>query len=124
MNYMTDLIFFLVTWVVIFLVDFLALLRPKAKKIMNTKGRKKKNDILEVQYLSGKFKIDKTKLLKTSILVWMAIINSFIISFVATAIHMLPIKLLFQLLIGVVLLFALIYSLYELFGRILVKKGY
>ena len=53
---------------------------------------------------------------------WCAIINAFIISSVVTIISNIKLKMMWQLLIGFVLLFALIYSLYEIYGRHLIKK--
>jgi hypothetical protein len=130
MDYIMDIIFFFVTFVVVFIVDFFFILFPKIRKKSKSKDikpqkiEKKKKEILEFNYLSGKFKLNRKKLMKKSIMVWVAITNAFIISLVSTVITMIPVKFIFQILIGMVLLFLLIYALYEVFGRILVKKGY
>lgn len=124
MDISQDILFFLIVWIVIFLTDYFFILRPKLKKVMNKKTTKKGKqvDIMEVTYLSGKFKLDKTKLLHKSILLWIAFLNAFIISFTTTVITALPIKMIFQIMVGFVLLFALIYAIYEIFGRMLKRR--
>ena len=59
-----------------------------------------------------------------SVILWTALINSFIIAFVSTVISAIPAHVVWQLLVGFVLIFGLIYALYEIYGRILVKKGW
>ena len=66
----------------------------------------------------------KWKLYTKPIILWIAFVNSFIISLVSTVVTSVSLPLYYQLPIGFVLLFGLIYSLYELFGRILLRKGY
>lgn len=124
MDISQDILFFLIVWIVIFLADYFFILKPKLKKVMSNKTTKKgkKVDIMEITYLSGKFKLDKTKLLHKSVLLWIAFLNAFIISFTSTIITVLPIKMIFQIMIGFVLLFALIYAIYEIFGRILKRR--
>ena len=72
----------------------------------------------------SKFKLDKKKLNYKSCILCISLINAFIISFVSTVISAIPTKIVWQLLVGFVLIFALIYSMYEIYGRILVKKGF
>ena len=91
------------------------------------KKTNKKNDVKEfseVIYLVGKFKLDKKKIDYKSVILWTALINSFIIAFVSTVISAIPAHVVWQLLVGFVLIFGLIYALYEIYGRILVKKGW
>jgi len=57
------------------------------------------------------------------LLLGISLINAFIISLVAVVILMLDIHIILQLAIGFILLMALIYSIYELLGRYLVKVG-
>ncbi len=129
------IIFFLIVFIIIFLLDYYILLKPK----LNINGKKKKNgkdkssEIMEIKYLSSKFNINYKSLIKTWVFLWIAFINAFIITIVSSVISFLPINTLFdnvddleisiKLMIGFVLLFGLIYSLYELFGKYLVKKG-
>ncbi|MBQ6686906.1 MAG: hypothetical protein IJN03_00090 [Bacilli bacterium] len=128
--------FFGVLYVLVFVVDYFFinlrkynLMFKKAKntkKKLTKKSTKKKEvkEFGEVNYLVGKFKLDKKKINYKSVILWTAIINSFIISFVSTVISAIPAHMIWQLLVGFVLIFALIYSLYEIYGRILVKKGW
>ncbi len=124
MNWLMELYFFLLVTIIIFLVDYFVFLRPKVKKSKRKNQAKMPKELLEVVYLSKRFKLKKENLMKKSIMVWIAVINSTIISLVSAIIHLIPINIILQLLIGVVLLLALLYSLYEIFGRILAKKGY
>jgi len=114
-----NLIFFILLMLIIFYVDYRFVLKKKLK------GKKKsKDDIMEINYLIAKFKLDKKKILYRPVCMRVALINGFIISFVVTVIANIKLHLAWQLLIGFALLFALIYSLYEIYGRILVKKGW
>ena len=116
---------FLILLVIIFLVDFWFIKRKYLKKINSKKKSKKKvknNELTEIVYLSSKFKLDKNIHNKSSLLMLISFINAFIISLVAVVVLMLDIFVIFQLIIGFVLLVALIYSIYELLGRYLVKK--
>jgi len=74
--------------------------------------------------LINKFKLDKNKLPLNYLLIGISLINSFIISLVSIVVILININVIFQLGIGFILLIALIYSIYELLGRYLVKKGY
>ena len=50
--------------------------------------------------------------------------NAFIISFTVVVLYILDLFIIWQFLIGFILLVGLIYSIYEIYGNILVKKGY
>ena len=89
---------------------------------MNLSKYKKKKSIGEMKYLINKFNLDEKRLKKRKMILWVCIIDAFIISFVGTFIFMLPIDYVWKFLIGFVLLFALIYALFEIYGRHLVKK--
>ncbi|MBR5662997.1 MAG: hypothetical protein IKX00_05100 [Bacilli bacterium] len=116
---LANLIFFFVLALVIFLIDYLFVFKRKIK------NKKIKNDqIMEFGYLIYKFKLDKNKVLYKPMGLYCALINGFIISGVVTIISNIKLKMIWQLLIGFVLLFGFIYSVYEIYGRILVKKGW
>ncbi len=114
-----NLLFFFVVALIIFAFDYIFVLRRKlkSKKIKN-------EEIMEISYLIAKFKLDKNKILYKPMCLYIALINGFIMSFVVTVISNIKLKMMWQLLIGFVLLFGLIYSIYEIYGRILVKKGF
>ena len=104
------LVFFLIIFVVIY---FINLWKFKNKKTIG-----------EVKYLVNKFNLIEKKLKIRKMILWISIIDAFIIAFVGTFISILPVKFGWQFLIGFVLLVALIYSLFEIYGRHLVNKGY
>lgn len=106
--------FFCVLYVLFFGINIVINLR-KVKK-------KKYENIGEMNYLISKFKLDKKKINYKKEIIYISLINSFIISSVGTFVTCLDIAIFLQLALGFVLLFALIYALYEIYGRHLVKK--
>lgn len=106
--------FFIVLYIIIFIINYI-LNRRKVKK-------KKYDAIGEMNYLIAKFKLDKKKINYKKEILYISLINSFIISSVGVFVTCLDIMMILQLAIGFVLLFALIYALYEIYGRHLVKK--
>lgn len=106
--------FFFVLFIIIFIFNYLTNYR-KVKK-------KKYKKIGEMNYLIAKFKLDKNKINYKKEILYISLINSFIISSVGTFVTCLDLVIFLQLALGFVLLFALIYSLYEIYGRHLLKK--
>ncbi len=116
-----------VTFVIVLLVDYFFILMPKCNVISGKKRkktRKKEVTMMEMQYLQKKFKLDLFKVDLDYAIKWFAFINAFIISVTSTIIMMIPWNMLFQLMVGFVILLGLIYALYELLGRHFVKKGW
>lgn len=114
-----DLLFFLIVGVIVFLFDYIFVLKRKLK------NKKFKNDqIMEINYLISKFNLDKNKILYKPMCLYCALINGLIISGVVTIISNIKLKMIWQLLIGFVILFGLIYAIYEIYGRHLVRKGW
>ncbi|MCI8394762.1 MAG: hypothetical protein HFH86_04720 [Bacilli bacterium] len=107
-------IWFGVFFVIIFIVYFF-LLRFKVKQ-------KNYQSFGEMNYLIRKFHLDVTKMSYWKVIIPISFINAFIISFVATFVMMISMSMIWQLLCGFVLLMALIYSIYEIYGRHLQKK--
>lgn len=110
----------------VFLIDYFIINKRKLTLIENKgKNKKKKQkkikNIGEIDYLIAKFKLDFKKINMQRAIIWISLINSFIISSVSTIVMFLPIKMMWSMLIAFVLLFALIYSLYEIYGRHLKK---
>ena len=119
------LILFAIMLVLIFLLDYFVIKRKYLKKLTGkNKSKKKNNELTELSYLVLKFKLNKDKLPLNILLVVISFINAFIISLVAIVVMLININIIIQLIIGFVLLIALIYSIYELLGRYLLKKGY
>ena len=113
-NIIYDLLFFLIVFLVVFVINYFS----SVKKI------KKRKKIELVDYLVVRFKLSSRKIKARKMVLTISLINAFIISSVATCITMLDISFIWQFMIGFVLVFGLIYSLYEIYGRYLVRKGY
>ncbi|MEG0794460.1 MAG: hypothetical protein RSF02_01450 [Bacilli bacterium] len=125
-NLKVTLILGVIVFIVVFLVDYFLILKRKVKKITKPKEKEKFKiiSIMEIEYLINKFALDKKKLNINYCIVCIALLNALIISFVSSVIMLIPWALPWQLLVGFTLLFILIYAIYELFGRHLVKKGW
>ncbi len=89
---------------------------------LNNYKKRKYTSIGELNYLLKKFNLDRKKLPVRKMLLNFSLLDAFIMAFTASFITSLPVNTVFQMLIGFVLLFALIYALYEIYGRHLVKK--
>lgn len=113
---LNNLYFFLILFGIIF-IAFLIFNKIKLKK-------HKESKIFEVDYLVNKFKLDRSKINYKAIIYVIALTNAFIIAFVCTIISILPLKIIWQMLIGFVALFVMIMLFYELIGIICVKKGW
>ncbi len=108
------LYFFLVLFVLLYIVNYmLDYIKIKKNKLDN---------IMLMSYVVKKFKLNKSKINYQKELKWMTLINSFIIASVGTIVTCIDIPIFLQLGLGFVLLFLLIYSLYEIYGRHLVNK--
>lgn len=111
--------------IVAFLVDYFFVLKPKFKMIVGKKKNKKNKNIQisELQLMKARHNIDMDKLNLKNVIIVIAIINAFIMAFTATVLMLIPLAMIWQLLIGFVVLMALIYALYELYARYLERKG-
>ncbi|MBR1679634.1 MAG: hypothetical protein IJ772_00720 [Bacilli bacterium] len=115
-NYLWHIFTFLLCFLIIFVLLYFIYLRQIK--------RKKKREIIELVYLQNKFHLDSKKLNARKQILWISMIDAFIMSFVWTFMNFIPVDFGWQLMIAFVLVFALIYSMYEIYGRHLVKKGY
>lgn len=127
MKYEQAIYIFLILMLIVFLVDYYLINKRKLALIKNKgktkKGKQKKiKSIGEIDYLIIKFKLNKKKLNEERMIIYISLINSFIISVVSSVVMLMPLKLMWLMLIAFVLLFCLIYSLYEIYGRHLKKK--
>ncbi len=115
----------LFVFIAVFLVNFLWIFkRGNIKKQKKKKKNKKLEDFVGLSYLIPKFKLDINKMNLNYVFFMVSLINAFIISFVFMVVTIIPWNVGFSMLLGFVLLFGLIYALYEIYGRILVKKGW
>ncbi len=122
-----NLIWTFILFILVFLVNYLLVYKyeyTNIKKEKNKKKRKKLEDFLGFSYLIPRFSLDVKKMNLEFTFFYLSLINAFIIAFVFMVLLFVPWDIGFSLLLGFVLLFGLIFSLYEIFGRILVKKGW
>ena len=121
------LIWGLFVFIVVFLINFLWIFKRGYENIKKQKSKKKNKKLEEfvgLSYLIPKFKLDINKMDLNYAFFMVSLIDAFIISFVFVVITIIPWDMGFSMLLGFVLLFGLIYALYEILGRVLVKKGW
>lgn len=121
------LIWGLFVFIVVFLINFLWIFKRGYENIKKQKSKKKNKKLEEfvgLSYLIPKFKLDINKVDLNYVFFMVSLIDAFIISFVFVVITIIPWDMGFSMLLGFVLLFGLIYALYEILGRVLVKKGW
>lgn len=121
------LIWGLFVFIVVFLINFLWIFKRNYENIKKQKSKKKNKKLEEfvgLSYLIPKFKLDINKMDLNYVFFMVSLIDAFIISFVFVVITIIPWDMGFSMLLGFVLLFGLIYALYEILGRVLVKKGW
>ena len=121
------LIWGLFVFIVVFLINFLRIFKRGYENIKKQKSKKKNKKLEEfvgLSYLIPKFKLDINKMDLNYVFFMVSLIDAFIISFVFVVITIIPWDMGFSMLLGFVLLFGLIYALYEILGRVLVKKGW
>lgn len=114
-------IFFLVLLIIIFIFFYFILERIISKE--NGK-QDKKNYRLKNQYLFiiKRYNLDLEKIDWKLFKIGISFCNAFIISLVSTIVCILKMKIYYKYLIAFVLLFGLIYGVFELYGRYLNKK--
>lgn len=117
-----NVIYFLISFILIFLFDYFFITKNKSKKTKEHKSVTTEKLTTEGMYLISRFNLDDKKIDLHKLNFHISIINAFIIAFVATNISLIKLNTFFQLLIGFVVLFLLIYAIYEIYGRILKKK--
>ncbi len=115
------LILFFILFIFFFALEYLCFNRKQLPKY-NRKKKKKRELAIEVSYLSHKFKIEKEKLLTNKNMLIISLINAFIISFTSIVVIYINVNIIFQFVIGFVLLILLIYAMYEIYGRVLERR--
>ncbi len=124
-----NLIFFIIVFLMVYIFCYYIAGRIKVPKEKNKdknagKGKKQRpfkytneGKLMVIHYNLDEKKVDYQELLK-----WTSFCNAFVISLTCTIISNIPLKMYFQLAIGFIILFALIYSIFEIVGRHLNKK--
>ena len=126
-QYVETVLWGLIVYLAVFLVNYLWIFKRGYNNIVKQKKKKKNKkleDFVGLSYLIPKFKLDINKMNLNYVFFMVSLIDAFIISFVFMVVTIIPWNVGFSMLLGFVLLFGLIYALYEIFGRILVKKGW
>ena len=87
------------------------------------KRNKKIEDFIGISYFVIRYKLDISKCNLNLLFGVLSLVNAFIITVVFMIINLLDWDLPFSMLLGFVLLFGLIYAMYEILGKYLDKKG-
>lgn len=127
-----NLIFFIVVFLIVYIFCYYVAGRIKVPQEKNkdktsTKGKKGKEEkpfkyTNEGKLMIIRYNLDEKKVDYQELLRWTSFCNAFIISLTSTIICNIPLKMYYQLAIGFVILFGLIYSIFEIVGRHLNKK--
>ena len=110
--------FLIYFFVVLFLLVFVAIYVHNLRKVK----KKKQDTIGELNYVIKKFKLDKKRINYKKEIRVVALLDSLIIASVGTFVTSLEIAIFLQLGLGFILMLALIYALFEIYGRHLVNK--
>ena len=109
-----NLLFFFIVFLLVYVITYFINLQKFKKKKIKTIG--------EYNYLVTKFRLNFRKLNVRKMLLWFSLLDAFIIAFVTTFITLVDMDTIWQMVIGFVLLFVLIYACYEIYGRHLVSE--
>ena len=109
-----NILFFVGTYLLIVLFYFFYLGLYRKNKDYNTMS--------EVVFLKKQYNLNKSKVSDRK-LTWLCVnTNAFIISITGFIVYLIPVKFIFQMLIGFVLLLLLIFGLYEFIGKVILRK--
>lgn len=111
-------LFLIYFFVVLFLLVFVAIYVHNLRKVK----KKNQDTIGELNYVIKKFKLDKKRINYKKEIRVVALLDSLIIASVGTFVTSLEIAIFLQLGLGFILMLALIYALFEIYGRHLVNK--
>lgn len=116
---MENLVMSLIVFGVCFVARLLLYIVTKNKKFKKNFGL-----AMEEQYLINRFKLDKNKLNKLSIASIISLMDAFIISLTLFIAVTITSNVMLEMLIGLVIVVCSILLFNEIFGRILLKRGY
>ena len=111
---MEDLFVFMVSFIIIFIVNIIIYIINRRKK--------KLNKMKELDILASRFNLSRKKLDANKLGLIFALVNSLIIALVGTFCTMIDVSMIYQLIIGFAALMALIIIFYSIIGFILKKK--
>lgn len=112
---MSSIILFFMFYIILFILYFFFfyLLGLKKKSILKS---------MQVQFLKVRFNLTNKDLNPKKIGLIISFIDPFIISLTGTIVSLPKWNYVFEIILGFVLLMALIYSIYELLGRLIKRK--
>ncbi|MBE6155283.1 MAG: hypothetical protein E7164_00825 [Firmicutes bacterium] len=119
-----DFIIALIAFVSITLFIDVSYMRKISPSKSTKRKKKEAREIIEIRYLIISHNLKKEKLLNPKIILLISLIDALIITTVFLVIVLIPYSIIWQLMAGFVLLLGLIYSIYNILGMILYKKGY
>lgn len=125
-HYLNTLLWGLGVFIVVFLCNYFLYYQRGYKNISKQKKKKKMKkieDFLGFSYLIPKYKLDLSKVNLKAMFIVLSSVNAFIIGVVFVCVTLIDWSIAFSLMLGFVLIFGLIYGIYEILGRILRKKG-
>lgn len=120
-----NLIFFIIVFLVVFIFCYFIAPYINISKYKKNKGKKEKDNFKytnESKLVIIRYNLDEKKVNFKELLLINSLCNAFIISLTSTIISNIPLKMYYQLAIGFIILFLLIYSVFEIVGRKLNKK--
>lgn len=116
--------------VVYFIVSFAlsyfgrCFLYKKSKKTSKRKNKKNRSDLaIEFKYLSSKFALDREKLDTLKMARIVSLLDAIIISVTFTVVSFIT-DMWLVFVLGIVIVFGLIFGLYEVLGSVLKRKGF
>lgn len=97
--------------------------------LVNKKRGKQKKSVrkelmpIEIKYLNKRFGLKMSKIYKNCFMLLVSFIDGLILSVTAMLVMLIPRFIYLQMLVGLGVLLGLIFVVYEVLGRILVRKG-
>lgn len=97
--------------------------------LVNKKRGKQKKSVrkelmpIEIKYLNKRFGLKMSKIYKSCFMLLVSFIDGLILSVTAMLVMLIPRFIYLQMLVGLGVLLGLIFVVYEVLGRILVRKG-
>lgn len=125
-HYLNTLLWGLGVFIVVFLSNYFLYYKRGYKRIVKQKKKKKLKkieDFLGFSYLIPKYKLDVSKVNLDAMFLVLSGVNAFIIAVVFICVTLIDWDIAFSIMLGFVLIFGLIYGMYEILGKILRKKG-
>jgi len=116
---MVELIMGLIIFVICFLIRYILFIWKNKKKKKKTKVKK---NIIEINYLVTRFKLEEKVLNKKGIFAIISLLDAFIVSVTFTIVVLITDILILQMLLGLIIAMVLIFVTFEFYGKCLIKR--